>query len=45
MSGNGSKLGVRKGAVDRTLVGLTGGKTDVAFLDHLYSMCNGKEKV
>ena len=41
-SGNESKPGVIKGALDRTLVGLTGGKTDVAFLDQEYFMWNGK---
>ena len=45
MFGIGSKLGVRKGAVDRNLVGLTGVKTDVSFLDQEYFMCNGKEPV
>ena len=34
----GRKIRVREGSVDRTLVGLTGGETDVTEMDQEYLM-------
>ena len=42
VSGLGSKLGVKKGFIGVTLVGLEVGKTLVLELDQKYLMCDGK---
>ena len=42
VSAHGIKLGVSKGPIDRTLVGLEGGETYVAALVQECVMCNGK---
>ena len=43
MSVDGSKIGSIRGSVDENLVGLTGRKKGVAFLDQEYVMCNEKK--
>ena len=45
MSALGSKLGVNKGSVGGTVVGLAGGETCVAALGEEDMMCNVKEPV